>query len=83
MGTIPGPVIECNVENRVLIHFRNQDFRAANIFPLQRRTHSLHPHGFVFNQVHDGAYPLSPPDRSQPIDLNSARLDPNSAELKH
>jgi len=29
--------------------------------------HSLHPHGFVFAATSTGAYPLSPPDPSQPI----------------
>ena len=29
--------------------------------------HSLHPHGFVFAATSSGAYPLSPPDLSQPI----------------
>ncbi len=29
--------------------------------------HSLHPHGFVFAATSNGAYPLSPPDPSQPI----------------
>jgi FtsP/CotA-like multicopper oxidase with cupredoxin domain/plastocyanin len=36
-------------------------------FPIEKRTHSLHPHGFVFAPASDGAYPLSPPDPSQPI----------------
>jgi plastocyanin/FtsP/CotA-like multicopper oxidase with cupredoxin domain len=29
MGTIPGPVIECNVGDSVVVHFRNLDMRAT------------------------------------------------------
>jgi hypothetical protein len=65
MGTIPGPVIECNVGDSVVVHFRNRDKRADK--PLEARTHSLHPHGFVFATQSDGAYPLSPPDPTQPV----------------
>ncbi|MCF6250794.1 MAG: multicopper oxidase domain-containing protein [Methylococcaceae bacterium] len=36
------------------------------------RTHSLHPHGIVFAPEHDGAYPLSPEDRNQPVDGEAA-----------
>jgi FtsP/CotA-like multicopper oxidase with cupredoxin domain len=66
MGTIPGPVIECNVGDKVIVHFRNKDNRSE--LDLLERMHSLHTHGFVFNIIHDGAYPLSPPDPNQPID---------------
>jgi FtsP/CotA-like multicopper oxidase with cupredoxin domain len=89
-GTIPGPVIECNVGDTAVVHFRNMDNRftmglkrvCINIpflgeicfhipapvpFPIEKRCHSLHPHGFVFGPTSDGAYPLSPPDPSQPI----------------
>lgn len=120
MGTIPGPVIECNVGDSVIVHFRNMDMRTQSIFktqfvtakgmamqmisggtsteklgmtmaepasvvalkqlevsqldpgrivfplfkplPVLQRTHSLHPHGFVFAPTSDGAYPLTPPD---------------------
>ena len=27
MGTIPGPVIECSVDDSVTVHFRNMDMR--------------------------------------------------------
>jgi plastocyanin len=90
MGTIPGPVIECNVGDAVVVHFRNADNRATpnppikippippffpgieipvppTPFPIEKRCHSLHPHGFVFAQSSDGAYPLSPADTSQPV----------------
>jgi FtsP/CotA-like multicopper oxidase with cupredoxin domain/plastocyanin len=90
MGTIPGPVIECNVGDSVVVHFRNLDMRATLViqekcfdlpiigricFPvptlqplqIEDRVHSLHPHGFVFEPTSDGAYPLSPPDPSQPV----------------
>jgi plastocyanin len=69
MGTIPGPVIECDVGDKVIVHFRNKDNReGVNIL---HRLHSLHTHGFVFNIVHDGAYPLSPPDPNQPVGAES------------
>jgi FtsP/CotA-like multicopper oxidase with cupredoxin domain/plastocyanin len=89
MGTIPGPVIECNVGDSVVVNFRNMDMRnvseATTIhvpspfggtielhipavpMPIEKRVHSLHPHGFVFKATSDGAYPLSPPDPAQPI----------------
>jgi len=90
MGTIPGPVIECNVGDSVIVHFRNMDNRTmlgtqkvcfpfpfiGEIcfpipvpvpIPIEKRVHSLHPHGFVFGATSDGAYPLSPPDPAQPI----------------
>lgn len=35
--------------------------------PILQRTHSLHTHGFVFAPTSDGAYPLTPPDASQPV----------------
>ena len=65
MGTIPGPVIECRVGDRVIVHFRNKDFRAGT--DPKARAHSLHPHGFVFDPHYDGAFPLSPPDPTQPV----------------
>jgi FtsP/CotA-like multicopper oxidase with cupredoxin domain len=46
MGTIPGPVIECQVGDSVQVHFRNGDGRVGK--KVLARTHSLHPHGFVF-----------------------------------
>jgi FtsP/CotA-like multicopper oxidase with cupredoxin domain/plastocyanin len=91
MGTIPGAVLECNVGDSVVVHFRNMDFRTRLEtqevcfpspfgggelcipfevqvpFPIEKRAHSLHPHGFVFGPTSDGAYPLSPPDPNQPI----------------
>ncbi|MFF5714354.1 multicopper oxidase domain-containing protein [Streptomyces sp. NPDC012756] len=66
MGTIPGPVIECEVGDTVLVHFRNMDMRAMDP-QSPNRVHSLHPHGFVFERAQDGAYPLSPPDQDQPV----------------
>lgn len=66
MGTIPGATIECDLAlaDSVVIHFRNMDTRSV---ATEKRTHSLHPHGFVFAPTSDGAYPLTPPDTSQPI----------------
>jgi FtsP/CotA-like multicopper oxidase with cupredoxin domain/plastocyanin len=65
MGTIPGPVIECEVGDRVIVHFRNKDARSGK--SVKQRAHSLHPHGFVFDTRYDGAYPLSPGDPTQPV----------------
>lgn len=70
MGTIPGPVIECNVGDRVIVHFRNMDQRPSQ--DIKTRSHSLHPHGFVFAPTSDGAYPLSPPDPTQPVGAEAA-----------
>jgi plastocyanin len=70
MGTIPGVVIECIVGDEVIVHFRNRDTR-ANKSP-NERAHSLHPHGFVFDNRYDGAYPLSPPDPTQPVGAQAA-----------
>ena len=71
MGTIPGPTIECSVGDQVLIHFRNLDLRkdpaTGEFLPADSRTHSLHPHGFVFQPTSDGAYPLSPADPTQAV----------------
>jgi plastocyanin len=65
MGTIPGPVVECSIGDSVIVHFRNLDMRLNK--SVKARGHSMHVHGFVFQAAHDGAYPLSPPDSSQPI----------------
>jgi FtsP/CotA-like multicopper oxidase with cupredoxin domain/plastocyanin len=66
MGTIPGPVIECNAgsADTLLVHFRNMDSRTG--LSAEQRAHSLHPHGVVFKPTSDGAYPLSPADPTQP-----------------
>jgi plastocyanin len=82
MGTIPGATIECNVGDTVRVHFRNMDLRTTPAAPWERgqplavlkRTHSLHTHGFTFPAKYDGAYPLSPPDVSQPIDTAERSL---------
>ena len=65
MGTIPGPVIECQLGETVTVHFRNKDMRSGR--SIEARAHSLHTHGFVFDPRYDGAYPLSPPDPTQPV----------------
>ncbi len=70
MGTIPGPVIECKLGESVTVHFRNKDARVGK--PIEARTHSLHPHGFVFEPKFDGAFPLSPPDPGQPVGAEAA-----------
>lgn len=102
-GTIPGPVIECNVGDSVIVHFRNMDNRSTlgtkqvcfnvpfggeiclNVpsltpFAIEKRTHSLHPHGFVFAPTSDGAYPLSPPDPANPV-AGGAGLGPDETAL--
>ena len=33
MGTVPGPVIECNIGDTVVVHFRNLDQRSKVVFP--------------------------------------------------
>ncbi|MGH8897270.1 MAG: multicopper oxidase domain-containing protein [Egibacteraceae bacterium] len=65
-GTIPGPTIECDVGDTVVVHFKNGDSRRE--YDVHGRTHSLHPHGFVFEATSDGAFPLSPPDQNQLIE---------------
>ena len=100
MGTIPGATIECEVGDKVIVHFRNldkrtfQDLKETSLslakfpepefepvedlaqppipLPVTERTHSLHPHGIVFDRKHDGAYPLSPPDPDQPVGAEEA-----------
>jgi FtsP/CotA-like multicopper oxidase with cupredoxin domain/plastocyanin len=64
-GTIPGPTLEMSVGDSMIVHFKNADFRSD--WDLDARTHSLHPHGVVFEASSDGAYPLSPPDPAQPV----------------
>ena len=65
MGTIPGPVLELNVGDSIIVHFKNADSRVG--VDAKTRTHSLHPHGVGFKRHADGAYPLSPPDPSQSV----------------
>ena len=74
MGTIPGPTLECTVGDRLIVHFRNKDFRKSahgnesGQLGVNERTHSLHPHGIAFAPQYDGAYPLSPVDPDQPVE---------------
>lgn len=63
-------LLECNVGDQVIVHFRNMDQRAGK--DVKTRAHSLHPHGFVFAPTSDGAYPLSPPDPAQPVGAEAA-----------
>ncbi|HEV7804817.1 MAG TPA: multicopper oxidase domain-containing protein [Solirubrobacteraceae bacterium] len=63
-GTIPGPTLELSVGDSLRVIFKNADFR--NDWDAHARTHSLHPHGVVFEARYDGAFPLSPPDTAQP-----------------
>ena len=80
MGTIPGATIECNVGDKVIVHFRNMDLRTRDRdntrdLTLEETTHSLHPHGIVFAPEYAGAYPLSPPDLTQPIGVTEVGVD--------
>ena len=72
MGTIPGPVVECSVGDSVIVHFRNLDMRQNK--SVKTRSHSMHVHGFVFESAHDGAYPLSPADPTQPVPASERTL---------
>ena len=47
---------------------------------IEKRVHSLHPHGFVFRRHSDGAYPLSPPDTGQPV-AGGPGLGPDESAL--
>jgi plastocyanin/FtsP/CotA-like multicopper oxidase with cupredoxin domain len=71
MGTIPGATIECSVGDEVIVHFRNMDMRTdpntGDLLAAASRAHSLHPHGITFTPQYDGAFPLSPPDSTQPV----------------
>lgn len=69
-GTIPGPTLEMSVGDSMRVHFRNADSRPD--WDVHARTHSLHPHGVVFEATSDGAFPLSPPDPTQPISPDPA-----------
>jgi len=69
-GTIPGPTLEMSVGDSMVVHFRNGDARTD--WDVHARTHSLHPHGVVFEATSDGAFPLSPPDPAQPVNPGPA-----------
>jgi len=69
-GTIPGPTLELSVGDSLIVHFKNADFRSN--WDANGRTHSLHPHGVVFEARFDGAFPLSPPDPAQPVGTEGA-----------
>ena len=62
-GAIPGAVITAKIADEIVVHFRNMDRRAG--FSEAARLHSLHPHGVQRSPLHDGAFPLSPPDPAQ------------------
>jgi FtsP/CotA-like multicopper oxidase with cupredoxin domain len=69
-GTIPGPTLEMSVGDSMVVHLRNADARPD--WDAHARTHSLHPHGVVFEANSDGAFPLSPPDPAQPVNPDPA-----------
>ena len=76
-GTIPGAILECDVGDDLVVHFRNMDLRHDQYDkPLgyQIRTHSLHPHGISFGARYDGAYPISPLDPGQVIPEEERRF---------
>jgi len=75
MGTIPGAVIDFSVGDSAVIHFRNMDQRRDAkkvLLPALERAHSIHPHGIVFGNENDGAYPLSPPSTDPANAITSA-----------
>lgn len=80
MGTIPGPTIEAELGDTVLIHFRNLDRREGK--ELNSRVHSLHTHGLVYDSRYDGAFPLAAPDPEQPVG-NEAPLWESVGEFKY
>jgi hypothetical protein len=60
----------------------NIPIRVPEPLPVETRTHSLHPHGFVFQPQYDGAYPLSAPDTSDdPLNHGQKlnQIDPSQA----
>ncbi len=63
LASIPGAVLEAKVADEIIVHFRNMDQRSG--VPEGERLHSLHAHGVQRVPLHDGAFPLSPPDPSQ------------------
>ena len=70
MGTIPGPIVECNVGDDVIVHFRNMDMRVdetGRLIHHLTRAHSLHPHGIAFETRYGGGFPMSPLDGDQPV----------------
>ena len=62
-GTIPGPVLTAKVADEIVVHFRNMDNRPG--IPDTGRAHSLHPQGATVTAIHNGVFPLSPPDPAQ------------------
>ena len=58
MGTIPGPVIECNVGDTVRVHFRNLDQRQKLVFPTVSPSGSLFG-GSLFGGFDFGDFDLS------------------------
>lgn len=62
-GTIPGAVITAKVADEIIVHFRNMDRRAG--VSEAARVHSLHPSGAQRAAIHNGRFPLSPPDPAQ------------------
>src|SRR5690606_34171163 len=62
-GTIPGPVLMAKVADEIVVHFRNMDNRPG--IPDTGRAHSLHPQGATVTAIHNGVFPLSPPDPAQ------------------
>ena len=51
-GTIPGPTLECEIDEPLIVHFRNKDLRSGPegkpLHPLVT-SHSMHPHGITFH----------------------------------
>lgn len=62
-GTIPGAVITAKIADEIIVHFRNMDRRAG--VSEAARVHSLYPSGVQRTAIHNGRFPLSPPDPAQ------------------
>jgi len=52
---IPGPIIRGRAGDKIVIHFRNNDFR-------HRSAHSIHAHGLRYDPGSDGLWAMSTPD---------------------
>src|SRR6266446_5754576 len=66
MGTIPGPVIECNVGDKVIVHFRNLDERQHSV--TKSFTKTVHTTCQVFDHMDFGIHPPQKVFKEEPCD---------------